>query len=125
MKANKYLPFYEGAVKELQLHMAKAAGEYASLMEQRDENTGVVRAKVGLDSSPRGVAVTPVGWVTAEKDGERILHPISAGEAIATQHDSMAKRIARRRLSMSWSSLLSLFRCRRYTTLMSWLLLLR
>ena len=43
------------------------------LMEQRDKNTGVVRAKVGLDSSPRGVAVTPVGWVTAEKDGERIL----------------------------------------------------
>ena len=28
------------------------------------------RAKVGMDTTPRGVAVNAIGWVTAEKDGE-------------------------------------------------------
>ena len=31
---------------------------------------GVIRCHVGKDSSPRGVAVHNLGWVTAAKDGE-------------------------------------------------------
>ena len=46
------------------------------LHEARNDETGVVRAKVGIDSSPRGLAIKMLGWVTAEKDGERILEPL-------------------------------------------------
>ena len=31
---------------------------------------GVVRAKIAVESSPRGVAVLPLGWVTAHKEGD-------------------------------------------------------
>lgn len=37
---------------------------------------GVIRCHVGKDSSPRGVAVHNLGWVTAAKDGELKLTPI-------------------------------------------------
>ena len=45
-------------------------------MNEIEVGGGVVRARVGLDSSPRGMAVNVLGWVTALKDGERKLTPV-------------------------------------------------
>ena len=83
------------------------------LEEVVDEASGVTRVRVGLDSSPRGVAFERVGWCTAEKDGEMKLtfltgteradHPPSptmrhVGALTASPApNSMAARIARRR----------------------------
>ena len=41
---------------------------------------GVIRCHVGKDSSPRGVAVHSLGWVTAAKDGELKLTPIKSDD---------------------------------------------
>ena len=34
------------------------------------DSEGVLRARVGKDSTPRGVCINPIGWVTTFKDGE-------------------------------------------------------
>ena len=44
------------------------------------EIDGVVRAKVGKDSTPRGIALHPLGWVTALKEGEEKLERIAEEE---------------------------------------------
>ena len=46
------------------------------LVTDEDLVDGVIRCHLGKDSSPRGVAVHNVGWVTAAKDGELKLTPI-------------------------------------------------
>ena len=46
------------------------------LVVDEDLVDGVIRCHLGKDSSPRGVAVHNVGWVTAAKDGELKLTPI-------------------------------------------------
>ena len=66
---------------------------------------GSVRAHIGKDSSPRGLIIDKLGWVTAYKEGEWILTP--PGESAAPDrttamrddvvHDSLASRIAARR----------------------------
>jgi hypothetical protein len=53
---------------------------------------GVVRARVGEDSTPRGLCVHSLGWVTAFKDGEQKLVPKHSA-----QSESLASRIAARR----------------------------
>ena len=76
---------------------------------------GVLRARVGKDSTPRGVCAQSLGWVTAMKDGEVKLIPSGGGsfdisELLAATSeatggspdlgavsDSMASRIAARR----------------------------
>ena len=66
---------------------------------------GDVRAKLGLESKPRGVTVTTLGWVTSVKDGERMVTFTRAEDAAAADEEarvvelseSMASRIARRR----------------------------
>ena len=98
------------------------AGTHVVVLEQMAFEDGCVRAKVGIDSSPRGVAVHALGWVTSLKDGEAKLcstqqtdldggasgiHgeanlqglPIpSDGNALRNApNDSMASRIAARR----------------------------
>ena len=44
-----------------------------------DEEAGcvVVRCKIAQDSTPRGVALHPLGWVTAAKEGDLKLSPVS------------------------------------------------
>lgn len=70
-----------------------------------------VRAKVALESSPRGGCVLPLGWVTAHKEGDQKLEVVVEGPcdlpprlAITEPGDtiddaSLAKRIAERRLA--------------------------
>ena len=40
----------------------------------------VVRAKVGLDSTPRGVGIIQLGWVTAVKDGDSKLRVLDSAQ---------------------------------------------
>jgi len=51
-----------------------AAGTRLIVLEERIVD-GVVRARVGRDSTPRGLAVISLGWVTAMKDGDTKLDP--------------------------------------------------
>lgn len=51
-----------------------AAGTRLIILEERIVD-GVVRARVGRDSTPRGLAVISLGWVTAMKDGDTKLDP--------------------------------------------------
>ena len=39
------------------------------VLDEKLDAHGNLRARVGKDSTPRGVAVYPIGWVTAVKDG--------------------------------------------------------
>lgn len=79
-------------------------GTTVMVLEETDLGGGVVRAKVGIDSSPRGVAVHALGWVTVIKDGESKLFG-DGGEytwrpadgTTMRSSDSMAARIAARR----------------------------
>lgn len=48
---------------------------------------GLVRARVGRDSTPRGVCVNPIGWVTTFKDGESKLYEEEDG---STPHQTLA-----------------------------------
>jgi Ca2+-binding EF-hand superfamily protein len=77
------------------------AGSPIMVLEEMKMDDGVVRARVGIDSSPRGVAVHAIGWVTAVKDGETKLHGIDGSSPEGTSRsptgDSMAARIAARR----------------------------
>ena len=76
------------------------AGSRILVLDQMTGEDGCVRARVGIDSSPRGVAVHVLGWVTSLKDGEDKL--ISADAAGCDDIvDSMAARIAARRQSQA------------------------
>ena len=48
------------------------------LVVDEDLVDGVVRCKIGSDSTPRGVAVHNMGWVTAAREGELKLSPVPA-----------------------------------------------
>ena len=47
-----------------------AAGSAVLLLKEVENADGVVRAAVATESSPRGVMIDPLGWVTSFKDGE-------------------------------------------------------
>ena len=51
------------------------AGTSHLLVLEQTVVDGVVRARIGKDSTPRGLAVISLGWVTAVKDGEVKLEP--------------------------------------------------
>jgi hypothetical protein len=83
-------------------------GKTLVILEERVQEDGVVRARIGLDSSPRGLALIKVGWVTAEKDGELKLAalisnrgehavPSTSVSPGAASVDSLASRVAHRR----------------------------
>jgi hypothetical protein len=75
------------------------------ILEQVTEEDGSVRVHVGKDSTPRGLAICPLGWATAYKDGYWIVTPPEGGEtrpdgwsrADSGTGESMASRIAKRR----------------------------
>ena len=69
------------------------------VLNETEHEDGVIRARIGKDSSPRGVCVHPLGWVTSVRDGEMKLAPADGSTIISTRHDggSMASRIAQRR----------------------------
>ena len=82
------------------------------VLREEVDDAGVVRARIARESSPRGVALSPLGWVTSVKDGERKLVPADgkgdmsppssartkfAKSARSPATDSMASRIAQRR----------------------------
>lgn len=77
------------------------AGSPIMILEEMLLDDGVVRARIGVDSSPRGVAVHTVGWVTAVRDGESKLLGMDGssptGSSRSPTGDSMAARIAARR----------------------------
>ena len=96
------------------------AGSEVIVLEEFTLEDGVVRARIGYDSTPRGLCVVPRGWVTTEKEGEtkltyaRVLREVieGASKRIITQSGaavdagshkapsgktSMASRIAKRR----------------------------
>ena len=93
------------------------AGRVLLFIDEKVIDTGDVRVRVGVDSSPRGVAIKPLGWVTAIKDGDNKLTPINApgSSGTGTTHstgseppppgsndegpNSLASRIAKRRQS--------------------------
>lgn len=54
-------------------------GQCLVLLDEITDPSGVVRARVAKESSPRGVRVLPLGWVTAVKDGEQKLMPVEDG----------------------------------------------
>lgn len=62
---------------------SKKLGEVARgavvLVVDEDLVDGVVRCRLGTDSSPRGACVHDLGWVTAYKEGELKLVPIAMG----------------------------------------------
>ena len=68
------------------------AGTPLDLLEEADVD-GCFRARVGRDSTPRGIVCHTLGWVTAFKDGERKLYAVGGVPGV----DSMAARIASRR----------------------------
>ena len=85
------------------------AGTSVLVLEERAVED-VVRARIAVDSTPRGVAVHSLGWVTALKDGESKLTPmveprrahlreyIEGPVDLTEPHDvtdSMASRIAK------------------------------
>lgn len=82
-------------------------GSHVLMLEQVGLESGDVRARVGRDSTPRGLCVNPVGWVTARKDGEsklvtmddRRLNPGECDPSFSRmqQDSSMASRIAKQR----------------------------
>lgn len=86
------------------------AGTSHLLVLEQTVVDGVVRARIGKDSTPRGLAVVSLGWVTAVKDGELKLEPsedngsppqwnfLTSSAADATE-GSMSSRIAARRQS--------------------------
>lgn len=41
-----------------------------------DEDQDIVRCRIGVDTTPRGVGVQKVGWVTAMREGELKLTPV-------------------------------------------------
>lgn len=94
-------------------------GRGVLILEENVMPDGSKRTRVGKESSPRGFAVEPLGWVTSIKDGEAKLAPLADGAPDATNRtshlsprvypheqggsprsspaDSMASRIAARR----------------------------
>ena len=72
-------------------------GQCLLLIDELMDPSGVVRARVARESSPRGICVAPLGWVTALRDGEAKLKPID-GSVIGS------KRTARSAVSFSPSS---------------------
>ena len=72
------------------------SGVEVLILDQTLLKSGVTRARVGVDSSPRGVCVNPMGWVTAEKDGEIKLAPLGSDILEALQpeaHGGPAQRL--------------------------------
>ena len=63
------------------------------LARQHGGAVGDVRARVGKDSTPRGIALVPLGWVTAVKDGEDKLEEVlPSSSASAGPSHSMPMR---------------------------------
>lgn len=85
------------------------AGKEIIIINRQQTEDGVERVRVGQDSSPRGIAVHNLGWVTALKDGERKLTTVLERGGSPRHHvrgfiegmdnlgDSVAQRIALRR----------------------------
>lgn len=70
------------------------------MMEQVTAGNGDVRVRIGRDSSPRGLCVNHMGWVTAKKGDSSKLTPIEEvveGEDGIVLCGSMASRIAKQR----------------------------
>ena len=93
-------------------------GKTVLVLEQRTLDDGTVRARIGKMSSPRGLLVDSLGWVTCRKEAEEKLQELSEDDindadwriamdeynyrkdcdmAARVQTDSMASRIAQRR----------------------------
>ena len=58
------------------------------LVVDEDLVGNVIRCQVGKDSSPRGVCVHNLGWVTAARDGELKLLPVPEGEGLPSAGSS-------------------------------------
>lgn len=87
-------------------------GEAVLLLDEIRELNGTVRARIARESSPRGLCVETLGWVTMEKDGELKLDEIPDSESsprgihqplrrLSQRSNSMASRIALRRQQMA------------------------
>ena len=70
-------------------------GRMVILIEEKVLGDGTTRARVGKDSSPRGAVMEPIGWITSVKDGK---HGLKKTTAVEHRADSMASRIAQRRM---------------------------
>ena len=70
-------------------------GKMVILIEDQVLGDGSTRTRVGKDSSPRGVVMEPLGWITSIKDGK---HGLKKTTAVEHRTDSMASRIAQRRM---------------------------
>ena len=66
----------------------------ALLVVDEDLVDGVIRCKVAKDSTPRGICVAPIGWVTAVKDGELKLEPLEPADVAAASSTSDAPSVA-------------------------------
>ena len=99
------------SVKSQRLRDITAGASVLVVDTVESPSSRTVRAKIAVGSSPRGVCVLPLGWVTAHKEGDQKLELVaeerrelsprltSTAPADAVDDASLAKRIAERRLA--------------------------
>ena len=103
VKAARQLVLREAASLESKKITELRRGEVLVVVEEAVTEEGEHRARVARDSSPRGLAVHPIGWVTSFKDGEQKLIGLDDEELppssapVRSREESMASRIAKRR----------------------------
>ena len=74
------------------------------MLEQVQTDNGDVRARVGRDSTPRGLCAVPMGWVTAKKAGDLKLEPRPEQKAHAIlSMDSMVRDVLEERRALRQS----------------------
>ena len=71
-------------------------GQSLLLIDEIMDPSGVVRARVAKESSPRGICVAPLGWVTAMRDGEAKLRGCRLRRGIASRCFSWLDSLSRR-----------------------------